>query len=55
MHGHQGCPSIFAHTSAPALNGHVGLQKYINAVSKSWFQEKTRHFQFSQLPEKKED
>lgn len=25
MHGHQGCPSSFVHTRAPAFNEHVGL------------------------------
>lgn len=29
MHGHQGCPSSFAHTRAPAFNVHVELLKEV--------------------------
>lgn len=33
MHGHQGCPSSFAHTRAPALNVHAELCLVVGVLS----------------------
>lgn len=33
MHGHQGCPSSFAHTRAPAFNVHVERSLVVEALS----------------------